>query len=60
LTYGRLHEGSQATAGFTCANPNLRVGMLQPAIFSRAAVDLLAPAIVDGQVKKKKKKSSGH
>ena len=51
LTYGRLHGGSVASRGFTCKNANLRVGMLQPAVFSAAAVQILAPAIVDGQVR---------
>jgi hypothetical protein len=25
LTYGRLHEGSIDTKGFTCSNPNVKV-----------------------------------
>jgi len=47
LTYERL--GTEGSKGSTCSNPNLRVGMLQPAIFSRAALGVLGPAVVDGE-----------
>jgi len=47
LSYARV--GTKLGLGTKCANPNLHVTMLQPAIFSRAGLLEVAPGIVDGQ-----------
>ena len=46
LVYGRKWP-TAPKGGITCRNNHLRVSMLQPSIFSKAAVDMLAPNIVD-------------
>jgi hypothetical protein len=46
LTFGRL--GTKGSKGHTCSNPDFKVPMLQPALFNRAALLAMGPAVVDG------------
>ena len=43
---GKYWEGRKNPGGIKCASPHLRMSMLQPAIFSRGAVDKMAGNIL--------------